>query len=273
MAALVAFIEVQVGEPVSHRFYTDTSPILERELAQRAGLGWIGKNTCLIHPRMGSYFLLAEILLGIELEADQAFTPDHCGTCTRCLEACPTSCILPDRTIDASRCISYLTIELKGEIPDDLRSRTGNWIFGCDICQQVCPWNQRFAEERGDPAFSARPGVPSPNLVDEVLLTQSAFSEKFKGSPVKRAKRRGYLRNVIVAIGNTVSEEERDLYLPVLERVLTQEIEPLIRGHAAWALGQIAGEEALGFLVMALQTEENAWVHNEIVQTIERIQP
>ena len=141
LQAIVTFIEAQVGHSVPNRWYTDTGPILEREIAQRAGLGWIGKNTCLINPNSGSYFLLAEIFLGIELPPDDPITSDHCGTCTRCIEACPTNCILPNRTIDANRCISYLTIEEKGPIPVDLRPQMGNWVFGCDVCQQVCPWN------------------------------------------------------------------------------------------------------------------------------------
>jgi epoxyqueuosine reductase len=196
---LAAFIENQVGEPVANRWYTDTGPILERELAQRAGLGWIGKNTCLINPANGSYFLLAELFIGIELEADQPFFADRCGSCTRCLEACPTACILPDRTIDASRCISYLSIELKGPIPVDLRSQMDNWVFGCDICQQVCPWNQRFARPGGGEKTSGRSQIANPDLIAELSLTPEQFNRKFKGSPVKRAKRRGYLRNVAVS--------------------------------------------------------------------------
>ena len=206
LRSLVVFIEEQVGHPVPNRWYTDTGPVLERDLAQRAGLGWIGKNTCLINPGLGSYFLLAEILLGIDLEPDPPFVPDFCGSCTRCLEACPTACILPDRTIDARRCISYLTIELKGVIPADLRPQMGDWIFGCDVCQQVCPWNQRFAAPQGDPDFAAREGVPRPDLAQELALDEVAFKAKFKGSPVKRAKRRGYLRNVAVALGNEGQE-------------------------------------------------------------------
>jgi epoxyqueuosine reductase len=230
MKELVQFIEVTVGHPVKSRWYTDTGPILERDLAQRAGIGWIGKNTCLIHPQHGSYFLLSEIFLDLELEPDLPFVTDHCGTCTRCIEACPTDCILPDRTIDARRCISYLTIELKDVIPVDLREKIGDWTFGCDICQMVCPWN-RFAGE-GDPAFAEK--TPAPPLIEELTLTPQSFNQRFKRTPVQRAKRRGYLRNVAVALGNI-----GDLHaLPVLQKVLNDK-EPLVREHAGWAIEQI----------------------------------
>jgi epoxyqueuosine reductase len=233
LRALVAFVETHVGHPIPNRWYTDTGPILERDLAQRAGLGWIGKNTCLINPRLGSYFLLAEILLGIDLEPDPPFEADRCGTCRRCLEACPTHCILPDHTLDARRCISYLTIELKGEIPLDLRESMGQWVFGCDICQMICPWN-RFAAPAGDPAFAPRPGVACPDLIQDIRLTPQAFNEKFKNSPIKRAKRRGYLRNVAVTLGNAGDSAA----IPALERTLKDD-ESLVREHAVWALQQI----------------------------------
>jgi epoxyqueuosine reductase len=230
---LVDFIEEQVGHPVPNRYYTDTGPLLERDLAQRAGLGWIGKNTCLINPKHGSYFLLAEILLGLELEPDPPFTTDQCGTCTRCIESCPTGCILPDRTIDARRCISYLTIELKDDIPEELRPLLGEWVFGCDVCQTVCPWN-RFASPEGDASFSPRPDTPTPNLIQELALSPEAFNRKFKNSPVKRAKRRGYLRNVAVAAGNAQDEAT----IPALERAQNDE-EELVREHATWALKKL----------------------------------
>jgi epoxyqueuosine reductase len=261
---LVAFIEAEVGAPVPNRWYTDTGPILERDLAQRAGLGWIGKNTCLISPHLGSYFFLAEILLGIELDPDPPFLPDYCGACTRCLEACPTTCILPDRTLDASRCISYLTIELKGAIPPDLRQPTGAWVFGCDVCQQVCPWNQRFAAPEGDPAFASHPGVPAPDLAKELALTPHDFNRKFKDSPVQRAKRRGYLRNVAVALGNNRSPSA----VPDLVNALLGESEPLVRQHAAWALGQIGSAAAFRELQLALRTEMDESVRNEIRQAL-----
>jgi epoxyqueuosine reductase len=230
MKELVQFIEEQVGDLVKNRWYTDTGPILERDLAQRAGIGWIGKNTCLIHPRHGSYFLLSEILLDLELEPDTPFVTDHCGTCRRCIEACPTDCILPDRTIDASRCISYLTIELKDDIPEELRQKIGDWVFGCDICQAVCPWN-RFANG-GDPALSGHTSAPS--LTEELSITPQEFNLRFKRTPVKRARRRGYLRNVAVALGNAGDRHA----LPVLQNALNDD-EPLVRDHARWAIDKI----------------------------------
>ncbi|MGC1378325.1 MAG: tRNA epoxyqueuosine(34) reductase QueG [Anaerolineales bacterium] len=237
LQALVAFLEAQVGHPIPNRWYTDTGPILERDLAMRAGLGWIGKNTCLINPQSGSYFLLAEILLGIDLPPDPPFTSDRCGSCTRCIDACPTDCILPDRTIDAGRCISYLTIENKAEIPEDLRPLMGDWLFGCDICQMVCPWNVRFALENGDSVFVARSGLPNPSLAGELQLTPREFNRKFKDSPVKRAKRRGYLRNAAVAAANS----GQAIILPVL-KFAARDDEALIRQHAEWAIKQL--EEA-----------------------------
>jgi epoxyqueuosine reductase len=233
---LVQFIEEQVGHSIPNRYYTDTGPILERELAQRAGLGWIGKNSMLIHPQAGSTFLLAEILLGIELEFDEPLTTDHCGTCTRCIDACPTQCILPNRTINSNHCISYLTIENKGDIPEDLREKIGNWIFGCDICQQVCPWN-RFSR----PADSAlKPSIPLPILTSDLTLTSSEFNQRFKRSPIKRAKRRGYVRNLAVAVGNSGNKND----LPALEQA-AQDEEFLVQSHARWAIDNIKRRSGL----------------------------
>ena len=235
MEEIVGFIEEQVGRPIKNRYYTDTGPILERDLPQRAGIGWIGKNTCLINPKQGSYFFISEIFLDLELEPDSQFVTDHCGTCTRCITACPTDCILPNRTLDATRCISYLTIELKEDIPLELREKIGGWVFGCDICQMVCPWN-RFAPE-GDPAFAEDPSTSLrtlPPLTGELTLTPQEFNQRFKRTPVSRAKRRGYLRNVAVALGNTSDKHA----LPVLRNALNDD-EPMIREHARWAIEQI----------------------------------
>ena len=183
---LVAFIEEQVGHSVPNRYYTDTGPILERELAQRAGLGWIGKNTCLINPKHGSYFLLAEILLGLELEPDPPFRTDHCGTCTRCIEACPTEAILGNRTIHSERCISYQTIENRGEISSDLRGKLSGRVFGCDICQDVCPWN-RNALNHLEPGFNPSKEVMEMSRKRWQELTPEEFSVLFDRSPLQRA--------------------------------------------------------------------------------------
>ena len=261
---LVEFIQSQVGGPFPNRWYTDTGPILERELAQRAGLGWIGKNTCLINPAHGSYFLLAEIFLGIDLEPDPPFTADRCGTCSRCLEACPTGCILPDRTIDASQCISYLTIELKGPVPLELRPHIGNWIFGCDICQQMCPWNQRFADSNGVKGLAGNVQFGFPDPIEELSLSPQEFNRKFKGSPIKRAKRRGYLRNAAVVLGNL---KPATAVLSLITS-LSDEPEPLIRGHAAWALGQIGDVLAREALREAAVTEKDPYVMGEILTAL-----
>ncbi len=188
----------------------------------------------LINPKAGSTFFLAEILLGIELEPDETIITDHCGTCTRCITACPTHCILPNRTIDARRCISYLTIELKDDIPEELRPLMKDWIFGCDVCQQVCPWN-RFSAQ-ADSAFE--PKIPLPVLTEDLTLTSVEFNQRFKKSPIKRAKRRGYLRNLAVAIGNNGNESD----LPILEQAM-QDDESLIKDHAKWAMDKIKGKK------------------------------
>ncbi len=260
LAALVAWLEAETGAPIPHRILTDSGPVLERDLAQRAGLGWIGKNSMLIHPQRGSYFLLAEVLLGVELEPDAAIETDHCGTCTRCIEACPTDCILPDRTLDAGRCISTLTIELKTAIPPDLRPLMGDWVFGCDICQQVCPWNERFAPPQGDPAFAAA-GIEraQPLLVDELGLGAEEFKQKYGATPLARPKRAGYLCNVAVALGNAGDAAA----VPALAAALG-DAEPLVRGHAAWALGRIGGDAARAALAAALAGEADAEVRGEM---------
>jgi epoxyqueuosine reductase len=260
MRALASFIENITGAPVLNRWYTDTGPLLERDLAQRAGLGWIGKNTCLIHPKMGSYFLLAEILLGIDLDPDPPFSSDYCGACTRCIQACPTGCILPDRTLDARRCVSYLTIELKGPVPQDLRPYLGEWVFGCDICQQVCPWNQRFAPPHGDEAFEPRVNRPSPDLRQALRLSAREFNRQFKGSSIQRAKRRGYLRNIAIVLGNQGNPSA----IPDLAYALSHDLEPLVRGHAAWALRRIGGRTAHQALADASKSEPDSWVLSEI---------
>ena len=249
--------------PVHGRAYVDTGAVLERELAQRAGLGWAGRNTMLIQPGKGSYWFLGVILLDAKLAYDEPFAREHCGTCSACVSACPTGALLGrDENgaprMDARRCISYLTIELRGPIPRDLRPLIGNRVYGCDICQEVCPWNS-FATPSTEAAFLAREGLDGPSLIEWMTMTQEEFSARFKGSPIKRAKRRGLLRNVAVALGNWGSPEA----VPALAVALNDE-EPLIRGHAAWALGRIGTEAARQALRGREEVEEDAWVREEI---------
>jgi epoxyqueuosine reductase len=233
----------------------------------RAGLGWIGKNTCLIHPRVGSYFLLAEIFLSVPLITDTPFKTDRCGSCTRCLEACPTNCILPDRTLDARRCISYLTIEEKGSIDPELRPLIGDWLFGCDICQQVCPWNHRFSRSTDDPAFQPRSALDPPRLAEFLMLSPGSWRDSLRTSPLKRSGRRGLLRNAAVVAGN----QRQESLLPLLIECMLRDPEALVRGHAAWAVGNIAGGGAEEALERAAQQERDPEVLREIRQALEQI--
>jgi epoxyqueuosine reductase len=197
----------ELGFDVGGKAYTDTGPILERELAQRAGLGWFGKNTMLISPKHGSFFFIGVLLLALELECDAPFETDHCGTCTRCLDACPTDAFVSPRVMDATKCISYRTIEFKGEIDAALAAKMGGLVYGCDICQEVCPWNMKFSQELADDSpFRAREfldGKDAVTLATDILaLDQDSFSAAFRKSPMKRAKLEGLQRNSAVVLSN-----------------------------------------------------------------------
>ena len=212
--------------------YVDTGPILERDFAAEAGIGWHGKSTMLLDQKLGTWFFLGEILTTLDLSAD-APQMARCGSCTRCMTACPTGAITAEHRLDARRCISYLTIELKGSIPLEFRRLIGDRIYGCDTCLDVCPWN-RFAAIARESAFAARPATSAMQLRDFLALNDVQFRTLFRGSPIRRIKRRGFLRNVCVALGNVGNVDD----LPALERAASDE-EPLIAEHAAWALEQI----------------------------------
>ncbi len=263
---LVEFIRQRFAETEPDcRICVDTAPILEREYAQKARLGWIGKNTNLINWRSGSWYFLAEVLVNVQLTPTTEPLRGTCGTCTRCIEACPTDAIVAPNVLDSRLCISYLTIELKESIPAELRPKMGNLIFGCDICQEVCPWNSK-ATPTTESAFHPREGNLAPALLSLVNMTQAEFSSRFKGSPIKRAKRRGFLRNVLVAIGNWGARKA----LPALEIALSDG-EPLVRSHAAWAVGQIGGETAAKLLQTRLVVEEEPEVIAEIQEALARL--
>lgn len=214
------------------RCYVDTGPVLERDFAARAGLGWQGKSTMLIHRRLGTWFFLAAILTTLDLEPDLP-ERDHCGTCSRCMEACPTRAINAPHQLDARRCISYLTIELKGSIPEEFRPLIGDRVYGCDECLTACPWN-RFARASKEAAFTAPPELSAMPLRETLTLSDEEFRALFRHSPIKRIKRRGFLRNVCVVLGNIGTEAD----LPALERA-AGDPEPLIAEHATWAIGRI----------------------------------
>ncbi|MDQ6707500.1 MAG: tRNA epoxyqueuosine(34) reductase QueG [Acidobacteriota bacterium] len=216
-----------------HRICVDTAPLLERSYARLAGLGWIGKNTCLIHEGMGSWFFLGELLISLEIEPDSP-PPDRCGTCTRCIDACPTDAIVPFEgvhAVDSRRCISYFTIELRGGIPEEACAGIGNYVFGCDICQDACPWN-RSAPISLDPAFA--PARFAPPLERLAALSAAEFREMFADSPVERSRYSGFLRNVAIAMGNEKSERFRE---PLLK--LSASEDPVVSEHARWGLHQL----------------------------------
>jgi epoxyqueuosine reductase len=234
------------------RIYVDTGPVLEREWALAAGLGWFGKNTNLLNRRYGSHFFLAEIFTDLDFGAQTPAYGAHCGRCRRCLELCPTGALEDGYVMDARLCISYLTIELRGSIPLPLRPKLGNWIFGCDICQEVCPWNE---SPKGDVDERLTPYLP-----ELLTLDQDQFSRRFARSAVKRAKRRGLLRNAAVALGNSANPRA----VPFLAQCLEREPEALIRGHAAWALGRLGGAASRRALERRLTSEPDPSVAKEI---------
>jgi epoxyqueuosine reductase len=215
------------------RAVVDTAPLLERDFARRAGLGWFGKNTMLLNRRLGSYFLLGALLLDLELTPDAPHDTSHCGKCTRCLDACPTEAFAGPGVLDARRCISYLTIELRNPIPKELRPGLKDWVFGCDICQEVCPWNRK-APSLPEPALQSQPELATLDLVGLLRLSQREFEERFGATPLERPGRAGLLRNAALVLGN-----RRDpAALPALEQAL-EDPEPLVREAAQWAIQEI----------------------------------
>jgi epoxyqueuosine reductase len=215
------------------RGVVDTAPLLERDFARRAGLGWFGKNTVLLNKRLGSYFFLGALLVDIELRPDPPYEASHCGTCTACLEACPTEAFAGPGWLDSRRCISYLTIEHRGSVPEPLREGLGDWLFGCDVCQEVCPWNRK-APMASEPAFLPRPDLQAVNLVELLGLSEEEFRQRFRGTALMRTRRRGLLRNAALVLGNIGDATA----LPALRRALKDK-EPLIREAAAWAITKI----------------------------------
>lgn len=262
---LAAFIHAETGAPVAARPTVDSAPLLERSVAADAGLGWIGKNSLLLNRQQGSFTLLCELLVDMEIEAQPLpSSPNRCGSCSRCIDACPTGAIVSPYIVDARRCISYLTIELKGPIPRELRHLIGNHLFGCDVCQDVCPWNSR-APRSEDSAFMPREVLQRLTLQELIALNDEDFRQIFKGSPLKRSKRRGLLRNAAVVLGN---QRDPDL-IGLLKQRMISEPEELVRGHLAWALGRIGGQDAHDALNTAAELETEVYVLDEIQYAME----
>lgn len=264
--ALATWLERQVPGTRA-RGVVDSAPIAERDFAQLAGLGWLGKNTMLIDPRAGSFFLLATLVTDLELPVDQPIETDHCGTCTACLDACPMGAFPEPRILDATKCISAITIEDHGPIPWALREGIGDWVFGCDICQEVCPWN-RHAPGSTEPAFQPRDGEAL-DLAELLTLDDRGFRDRFRGSPMLRAKRPGLLRSAAIALGNHP-------YPPAFHALATAsaDVDPTVRGASAWALGRwimagVMAAEARGALEPRLAIEMDADVRAEVVAAID----
>jgi len=259
--ALRGELEEALGCRIKARAFTDAVPLLERSAAQHAGLGFFGRNSCLINGNLGSYFFIADLIVDLEVEPDGEGT-GTCGRCTRCMKACPTGAIKAPGVVDARLCISYLTIENKGAIPRELRPKVGDWAFGCDVCQEVCPYNKRKATVSRWPEFSAEAGAgPYLELVEVLAVRdEGEFEERFAETPLLRPGRAGLLRNCCVVAGNLRLSEA----VPVLVGCLLEDPSPLVRGHAAWALGEIGSPEAGEALGEALERENDGFCLQEI---------
>ena len=265
LKALAAWLEEASARPA--RAFVDTGPVLERAWAERAGIGWIGKNANLLTRDMGSWLLLGEILSAAELEPDRGPHAEFCGTCTACLDACPTDAIIGDGVVDSSRCISYWTIEHRGGIPDTFRSEIGDWIFGCDVCQDVCPWNESFARPVARDRFGVRDDLAGLDPAEILAMDEATFRARYSGTSLMRAKWEGMRRNACVVLGNRGSPSA----LPVLARTL-EDVDPVLREHAVWSIGVIGGADALQLLLEAAERESSGDVRRAMRNTIVRLE-
>ena len=236
---LATFISSNVSPNVHYTICTDSAPVLERELGQRSGLGWIGKNSCLISPTQGSYFFLAELFLDYPLIPSPAFNSDLCGSCHKCVDACPAGCIQPNRTIDARKCISYLTIEKKDLIPEEFRKMLGEWVFGCDICQQVCPWNRKPKNRPVDVEYTKMNFLREISIDFLQKLDHAEFKYFYQNSPILRTKRIGLLRNILIVIGNKRMKEA----FPIVSSIIQTEKDPVLQSTALWTMAKLTDDQ------------------------------
>lgn len=263
MRQYVDGLSERLGSAVTARWYVDDGPMLDRAAAKRSGLGWFGKNTNILTPELGSWVFLGQIITDLDLEPDSPLKKT-CGSCVLCIEACPTGAIIAPYVIDNTRCISHLTIENRGPIPIELRPQMLDWVFGCDICQEVCPVNRKAAANQ-EPSFQ-RKGLGLIDLAELLQLSEEQFRQRFQGTPIMRAKRVGLKRNACVALGNL----KNPVAIPALKQALTEE-EALVRCHAAWALGQIGGPQANSVLRQAATTEPDPQVIAEVAAALSEL--
>jgi epoxyqueuosine reductase len=264
MQRLHGMIESAVGRPVEARLLTDTARIVDRAVAARSGLGWYGKHTCIIVPGRGSWVMLGELLLDIDIPADVPLAKD-CGRCTICLDRCPTGAIVAPYTVDAPRCLSFQTIEQRGAIPRNIRASLGEWVFGCDVCQEVCPYTKAAATVDDPEVLPRSIENAYPSLTWLLSMTEAEFRETYRATPVLRAKRRGLARNAATALGNIGTEQD----LPALELAAQEHDEPLVRGHAVWAMARQAGVSSKPVIERVLRSEEDQFVREECVVALE----
>ena len=264
LKALVRILEEDLNRPIRARIFVDDGPMLDRAVAQRAGVGWYGKNTNILTPSHGSWIVLGQVLSDLDLEPD-APLKKTCGQCRQCIDICPTGAIVAPYVIDNNRCISYFTIECRGPIPREFRPLVGDWVFGCDLCQDICPVNRKAKPGR-IPELQGEEGNKALQLLPLLELTQEEFHERFQGMAIMRAKRVGLQRNACVALGNIGDLRT----VPALVKALL-EGESLVRGHAAWALGCLGGREARYALERALALEEDQWVQEEITAALHEL--
>ncbi|WP_158675040.1 tRNA epoxyqueuosine(34) reductase QueG [Pelolinea submarina] len=258
---LMDFIVRETGKNIQYRVFVDSSALLEKDTAFMAGAGWIGKNSLIITPETGSFQVLGCILTDLELISDKPFSKDLCGSCQKCQDSCPTGCITDNHNLRADECIAYLTIEYKGVIPRHLRSRMGLWVFGCDICQNVCPWNHKPQTQ----PFQVSPLLPQVmepgiDLLAEIKLDEDSFRKKYAGSPILRATHTGFQRNLIIAMGNSGSQA----CLPALKKILRESPAWLLRLHAAWAISSLRSPDMRQILEKALSMEDDERVRDEL---------
>jgi len=266
LKTLHAALEDHLGKEIEARLLVDTARIVERAVAARSGLGWYGKHSCIISPGHGSWLLLGEMILDLDLVPDTPLEK-NCGRCTICIERCPTGAIVAPYTIDAPICISFLTIEERGVIPRDIRSEMGNWVYGCDVCQEVCPYTGAARPADDAELLPATIENAYPSLHRLLGISEAEFGATYFGTPVPRTKRRGLARNAAIALGNVGGDTD----VPVLARALTTHDEPLVRGHAAWALGQLGGPIARRVLEDRRLAEPASWVVEEITDSLMRL--